>query len=249
MSLSRRDILQRYQGSLFGLLWTLLTPLIMLAIYTFIFSVVFKAKWGGVDDKFQFSMLLFSGLIIFNCFSDIISRAPTLIINYASYVTKVIFPIEILPFVITISAIFNFILSFIIWLVFYITLIGLPSIYIVFVPLLMIPFILMCNGLAWILSSIGVYIRDVSQLVTLVVSALMFMTPIFYPITALPEQYQFYLHLSPITTVVELFRSLAIYGEMPSIKMLAVYTSSSIAIYCLGFMWFNKTSKGFSDVL
>lgn len=249
INLAKREILQRYQGSLFGLLWTILTPLIMLAIYTFIFSVVFKAKWGGVEDKYQFSMLLFSGLIVFNCFSDIISRAPTLIISYSNYVTKVIFPIEILPFVITLSALFNLLISFFVWLFFYTILIGFPSVYIVLTPIILVPFILMCIGLTWIISSIGVYIRDLNQLVTLIVSAMMFMTPIFYPISALPEKYQSYLHLNPITTIVESFRSLAIYGNIPDMEFLLMYSVFAVAIYVIGYFWFNKISKGFSDVL
>jgi lipopolysaccharide transport system permease protein len=249
ITLARRDIMQRYQGSVFGVLWSIINPIIMLGIYTFIFSVVFKAKWGGVDDKYQFSMLLFSGLIVFNCFSDIISRSPTLIVNYSNYVTKVIFPIEILPFVITISAMFNFILSFMIWVIFYFILIGPPSITIILLPFILLPFILMCNGFAWVFSSIGVYIRDLNQVVMLGVSAMMFMTPIFYPISAIPEKYQHYLFISPITSVIESFRDLAINGVIPDLSQYVSYCITSIVIYWFGYMWFKKVSKGFSDVL
>lgn len=249
ISLSRRDILQRYQGSFLGMFWSILTPIIMLAIYTFIFSVVFKAKWGIGGDKYQFSMLLFSGLILFNLFSDILSRSATLMLSHSNYVTKVIFPIEILPWVITLSALFNFILSFGIWFVFYTLLIGLPSISVVFMPLIIVPFCFLCCGFAYFISSLGVFLRDLNQLVTLVVSALMFMTPIFYPITALPEKYQYYMYFNPITNVVEMFRDIAIYNNSLSLINYVIYLSSSLLIYLLGYLCFQKLRKGFSDVL
>ncbi|ABM05144.1 ABC-2 type transporter permease protein [Psychromonas ingrahamii 37] len=249
ISLTRRDILQRYQGSLLGVFWSILTPIVMLAIYTFIFSVVFKAKWGIGGDKYQFSMLLFSGLILFNFFSDILSRSPELLVSHSNYVTKVIFPVEILPWVITLSALFNFILSFIIWFIFYTLLIGLPALSVIFTPAIVIPFCFLCCGLSYIISATGVYLKDTNQLVALLVTAMMFLTPIFYPISALPEKYQVYMYLNPITNVIEMFRDIAIYNNSITLNGYAIYFFSSAFIYLLGFLWFQKLRKGFSDVL
>lgn len=248
-SLAKRDVMVRHQGSIFGLLWSLITPMIMLAIYTFVFSVIFKARWGGGDDKYYFAMLLFSGLIVFNYFSDVITRSPNLIISHSNYVTKVIFPIEILPWVITISALVNFILSFFVWLVFYMVLIGFPPVTIILLPVIIIPFIFMCNGFSFILSSIGVYLRDLNQITLLIVSALVFLAPIFYPISSVPNEYQKYLYLNPITSVIEQLRSISIYGKLPSLKPYLFYLTFSMMVYWLGFFWFQKTKKGFGDVL
>lgn len=248
-SLSRRNVQQRYQGSFLGLLWSVLTPIIMLVIYTFIFSVVFKSKWGGSSDKYQFAMLLFSGLIVFNLFSDIVSSSSSLIVSYSNYVTKVIFPVEILPWVITLSSLFNFMISFVIWLIFYIALIGIPSLSILLIPIVMIPFCLFCCGLSYIISSLGVYLRDINQLTSLIITALMFMTPIFYPISALPEQYRSYMYWNPVTNVIEMFRDVAIYDIRIQTYYYLTYFLSSLCVYLIGFWVFKKLRKGFSDVL
>ncbi|PSV10556.1 ABC transporter permease [Photobacterium leiognathi] len=249
LSLSKRDLQQRYQGSLLGFLWSVITPILMLGIYTFIFSVVFKAKWGVGGDKYEFAMLLFSGLIVFNLFSDIISRSSLLIVSHSNYVKKVIFPVEILPWVVTISSLVNFLISFVIWFVFYITLIGLPSIEILLIPIVIVPFCFLCAGLSYFISAIGVYLRDLNQIISLMITAIMFMTPIFYPISAIPEKYQSIMYINPLTNVIEMFRDLAIFGNDIKIYSFIIYLLSSLFVYILGYLSFKSLRKGFSDVL
>lgn len=248
-TLCRRDILTRYQGSLLGLLWAVVTPLMMLVVYTFVFSVVFNAKWGGVENRYEFALILFSGLLAFNIFSDVVTRAPSLIVAYASYVTKVVFPVQILPLVITLSAMFNFCVGCVVWLAGYCVLIGVPSVHLLWLPVLLLPYLLFVTGMAWFVSSIGVFIRDLGQVVGVAVTALLFMTPIFYPLSAIPQIYHKYMYLNPITFIVESLRSVMISGRMPDMGGMAIFTGFALLVYVAGFLWFQRTRKGFNDVL
>jgi lipopolysaccharide transport system permease protein len=247
---AKREVLGRYRGSIMGLLWPIIIPIFMLAIYTFIFSVVFKARWGETGgSKTEFALMLFAGLIVFNIFSECITRAPGIILSNVNYVKKVVFPLEILPIVNLISALFHGAISLIVWIFAYIILFGLPHATIIYLPLIILPYLLFIMGLSWFLASLGVYLRDVGQIVNLLTTVLMFMSPIFYPLTALPEDYRHFLYLNPLTTVIEQVRSVLYFGNPPNFPILVVYWVSAFMIAWMGFAWFQKTRKGFSDVL
>ncbi|HCP78473.1 MAG: sugar ABC transporter permease [Pusillimonas sp.] len=249
-SLGSREVLGRYRGSMLGILWSLVNPIFMLTVYTFVFSVVFKARWNyGSDSKAEFALLLFSGLIIFNLFSECINRSPNLILSHSNYVKKMIFPLETLPWVVMISALFHAAISVGVWIIAYTLLIGVPSIKIIYLPLIFLPLMLLTIGLSWFLSSLGVYLRDVSQFVGVLTTMLLFMSPIFYPLSALPEKYHIYLLMNPLTAIVEQARDVMYWGKSPNWDLLAPYYIASGLIAWLGYAWFQKTRKGFADVL
>lgn len=247
---ANREVLGRYRGSFMGILWSFFNPLFMLAVYTFVFSVVFKARWNTASDsKTEFALVLFAGLIVFSLFAECINRAPSLIVSNVNYVKKVVFPLEILPWVTLGSALFHGSISLMVWLVAYVIFFGIPHATVLYLPLIMAPFVLFIMGVSWLLASLGVYLRDVSQFIGILTTVLMFMSPIFYPATALPETYRHLLYLNPITPVVEQTRDVLFWGKAPDFPMLGIYMVVSAFIAWLGFAWFQKTRKGFADVL
>ncbi|WP_460069168.1 ABC transporter permease [Pseudomonas sp. H2_E05] len=247
---AKREVLGRYRGSALGLLWSFFNPVFMLVVYTFVFSVVFKARWSsGSDSKAEFALVLFAGLMVFNLFSECINRAPGLILSNVNYVKKVVFPLEILPFVTLLSALFHMGVSLVVWLLAYVILIGPPHLTVLYLPLILLPLALLIMGLSWALASLGVYLRDVSQLIGVVTMSLMFLSPIFYPVTALPQTYRYLLYLNPLTTVIEQVRAVLYFGASPDFALLAAYLAATCLVAWLGFAWFQKTRKGFADVL
>jgi lipopolysaccharide transport system permease protein len=249
-TLAEREILGRYRGSFLGILWSFLNPVFMLTIYTFVFSLVFKARWGiEGESTAEFALILFAGLIVFNFFSENISRAPTLILSNVNYVKKVVFPLEILPIVTLGSAFFHLIISLLVWFIFYLILSDTPTVYIFYLPLVLLPLIFISLGISFFLVSLGVYMRDISQIIGMVITGLMFLSPIFYPISALPDQYQFLLLFNPLTTEIEMVRDVLIWGKSPNWNSYLFYLTASLLMLCLGFSWFQKTRKGFADVL
>lgn len=233
-----------------GLLWSFFNPVLMLAVYTFVFSVVFQARWtGGSGSKTEFALVLFAGLMVFSLFSECLNRAPGLILGNANYVKKVIFPLEILPVVAFGSAVFHMMISLIVWLIFYLLFFGIPPASILQLPLVILPLAMMTMGFSWLLASLGVYLRDVSQVIGVFTTVLMFLSPIFYPIVVLPEEYRLFMQVSPLTFVVEQTRDVMIWGKGIDWGGWLIYTGISAFVAWLGFAWFQKTRKGFADVL
>lgn len=249
-TLARREVISRYRGSVLGLLWSFFTPVLMLVVYTFVFSVVFQAKWSeGHTSRSAFALVLFSGLIIFNLFSECINRAPGTIISNANYVKKVIFPLEILPWVNVVAALFHFAISCLVWVVFYLFEVGIPHITILLLPAILLPFILMIMGMSWFLASLGVYLRDVSQIVGIVTMVLMFLSPIFFPTSALPESVRSLLLLNPLAHFIEQTRDVMYWGKMPELVPWVKGLLINLFVAWAGFIWFQKTRKGFADVI
>ena len=249
-ALVQREVVGRYRGSFMGILWSFFNPVFMLIIYTFVFSVVFKARWSvGSDSKTEFALILFAGLIVFNLFAECFNRAPGLILSNVNYVKKVVFPLEILPWVALGSAMFHTLISLGVWLIAYLILFGVPHITVLLLPLVVLPLLLFIMGLTWWLASLGVYLRDVSQFIGLFTTVLMFLSPLFFPSTALPEEYRYLLLLNPLTPAIEQARDVLFWGKVPDLTMLSVYLLISSLIAWLGFAWFQKTRKGFADVL
>jgi lipopolysaccharide transport system permease protein len=247
---AKREVLGRYQGSFLGLLWSFFNPLLMLAVYTFVFSEVFKSRWStDSDSKTEFALLLFVGMIVFNLFAECIGRAPSIILANPNYVKKVVFPLEILPFIGFLSATYHALISLGVWLAAYTLLFGVPHATVLYLPILFLPFGLFIMGLSWVLASLGVFLRDVSQLVGVLITVLMFLSPVFFPASALPEAYRRLLYLNPLTTVIEMTRDVLYWGKAPAFDVLALYWLGASFIAWLGFAWFQKTRKGFADVL
>ena len=249
--LTRRDIDSRYRGSLVGLAWSFITPLLLLVVYTFVFSVVFKARWGigNNESKSDFAIILFAGMIVFGLFSEIINRSPGLVTSNVSYVKKVVFPLEILPGVALGSALFHSMISlFVLLLVQLLINFYLPWT-IIFFPLVLFPLIFFSMGIAWFLAALGVFVRDVGQITGIFTTILMFMSADFYPVSSLPEEYQFWLGLNPLVLIITESRKSLVFGELPDWTTLIVALFVSLAVAFAGFWWFQKVRKGFADVI
>lgn len=251
LQMSEREVVGRYRGSVMGMAWSFFNPVLMLAVYTFVFSVVFQTRWGvaGEASKTSFAILLFVGMIVHGLFAECANRAPSLILGNVNYVKKVVFPLEILPWVAMGSALFHAAISLLVLLVAQLVFHqSLPWTVVLF-PLVLLPLLLATMGAAWFLAAIGVYLRDVSQTIGIITTVLLFLSPIFYPISALPEQYRIWLHLNPLTFIIEEGRKTLVFGQMPDWSGWGVYMVVSVAIAWMGFWWFQKTRKGFADVL
>lgn len=250
MGLIKREIIGRYRGSVMGLLWSFFNPVLMLAIYTFVFSVVFKSRWvGGSDSKTEFALVLFAGLLVFNLFAECLNRAPGLILSNVNYVKKVIFPIELLPVIALGTAAFHFLVSLLVWILFFCVFFGVPSPTILWLPIVLIPLVLITLGFSWLLASLGVFIRDISHVVGITITILMFLSPIFYPVSVLPVKYQLFMKLNPLTFVVEQVRDVMIFHRPLNGFSWLIHFLLSALVAWIGFAWFQKTRKGFADVL
>ncbi|MDG4908805.1 ABC transporter permease [Mesorhizobium sp. WSM4898] len=252
VNLTRREVAGRYRGSMLGILWSLLTPLLMLAVYTFMFGTVLRMRWAGGGDAqptAEFALILFVGLIFFQTFSEMLTRAPTLILANVSFVKKVVFPLEILPVVALAAALFHMLVSFLVMLIFLLLSRGSIPLTAPLLPIVVAPFMLLLIGLSWFFAAAGVYFRDISQVLNPIVSALMFLSPIFVPAEALPSAVRPWLTLNPISIPVEQARQVLIFDQIPNWSALAVYTIAAAIIAGLGFLFFQATRKGFADVL
>jgi lipopolysaccharide transport system permease protein len=245
-----REFRARYRGSLLGVVWAILTPLLTVLVFTFVFSVVFKTKWG-VDKTTNgsFVVILLLGLAINNIFAESISRAPTVIMANVSYVKKVVFPLEVLPVVVVIGSLVNasFSLGIVIVANFFIT--GIVHSTLLFLPFILAPYLLLVVGVTMFFSSIGVFIRDLSQIVGLLVTILLFMTPIFYPLSSVPEPYRAWLYLNPLTFTIEQARGVSLFGLPPDWTGISLYSAGAVAILAAGLFWFQRTRNGFADVM
>lgn len=248
--LTKREVIGRYRGSIMGLLWSFFNPVFMLCVYTFVFSVVFKARWNaGSDSKTEFALILFAGLIVFTIFSECINRAPNIVLENSNYVKKVVFPLEILPWITLGTVCFHACISIGVWLLAYIVFFGIPHITVLLLPLVLLPVIFIILGLAWALASLGVYLRDVAQVTGIMTTVLMFLSPIFYPVAAIPESYRSFLLLNPLAPAIEQTRKVLFWGIVPSFTEWLAYLGVSLFVAWLGFLWFQKTRKGFADVI
>uniref|UniRef100_UPI003341009C ABC transporter permease n=1 Tax=Castellaniella defragrans TaxID=75697 RepID=UPI003341009C len=250
LALAKREVIGRYRGSMLGLLWSFFNPVFMLAVYTFVFSVVFKVRWsGGSESRAEFALILFAGMIVFNLFAECFNRSPSLVLSNANYVKKVIFPLEVLPWVAIGSALFHALISAFVWLIFYAIVIGPPHFTVLLLPFVLFPLILLIVGLGWGLASLGVYLRDISQLVGILTTVLMFLSPIFFPIEALPEKYRPLLVLNPLAPAISQIREILYWGTVPDPGRYLMYLAGCFFAAVLGFAWFQKTRKGFADVI
>lgn len=249
--MTQREVIGRYKGSMIGLLWSFLNPVFMLLVYTFMFSVVFKARWGGGEDQSmsQFAVVLFVGMIVHGLFAEVLNRAPGVVLSNANYVKKVIFPLEILPVINMGAALFHSLISIVVLLVAFVIFNGFLHWTAIFTPLVLLPLMIFTLGLAWILASLGVFIRDVGQTVGILTTAMLFISPVFFPVTALPEALRPWMMANPLTFIIEQAREVLVWGRLPDWEGLGVYTLAAVIVAWAGYVWFQRTRKGFADVL
>lgn len=249
--MTQREVVGRYKGSALGLAWSFFNPVFMLAVYTFVFSIVFKARWGLNEDesKTQFAVILFVGMIIHGLFAEVLNRAPALVLGNTNLVKKVVFPLEILTIINMGAALFHSLISITVLLSAFALLNGYLHWTIVFIPIVLMPLVILTVGIGWILASLGVFLRDVAQTIGIMTMVMMFLAPVFYPLTALPEQYRIWIMLNPLTFIIEQARAVLIWGQYPDWSGLAIYTILATVFAWMGYAWFQKTRKGFADVL
>jgi lipopolysaccharide transport system permease protein len=248
--MSKREVIGRYRGSVMGLMWSFFNPILMLAVYTFVFSIVFKARWSvESNSKSEFAIVLFAGLIVHGLFAECVNRAPGLILSNVNYVKKVVFPLEILPWVTLGSALFHASVSFAVLLMFYAIVHFSLNWTAIFLPVLLLPLALWTMGISWFLASVGVFVRDVGHTIGIVTTIMLFLSPVFYPVSALPENLRPLLHLNPLTFIIEQVRTVLIWGNLPNWIGFVIYFGFSMLLAWIGFFWFQKTRKGFADVL
>lgn len=252
--MTRREITSRYKGSIFGLLWAFLTPVLMLAVYTFVFSIVFKARWAGAglgeeQSQSDFAIMLFTGMIVYGIFAESVNRAPGLILGNPNYVKRVVFPLDILPWVVMGTAMFNALVGFCVLIAFFLLTNHQLTWTAAWLPFVLLPLIFLCMGLSWFLCSLGVYLRDVGQTVGIATTMLMFLSPVFYPVASLPLTFQFYLKLNPLTSIIEQTRDVLLLNQPPDLMTLLISSLASLFFAWAGFVWFQKTRRGFADVI
>lgn len=244
-----REMFSRYQGTHLGVTWVVLEPLLMLSVYTTVFYLIFKRHWRSAEESvLEYAVILFSGLIVFNIFREVVNDAPKLILRNVNYVKKVVFPLEILPVVSIFSAASHFIISALLLLTCLI--IGFDiHLQVLYVPLILLPYLLILFGVAMFLASFGVFFRDIGQVVSLLITAALFLSAVFYPVSSVPENYRIFFYVNPVAFSIEQFREAVIWGHAPDWRWLLLYYPLGLLIGWLGIFWFQKTRKGFADVL
>lgn len=250
VQLCARDYAARYRGGLLGIGWSFLNPILTLAMYSFVFVVVFRMRWpSGPDVQGNFVILLFTGLIVHALFAELISRAPLAVTSNVAYVKKVVFPLEFLPLMPLLGALVNFAvgLLLVLLLVFYLQ--GYIPPTALFLPIVLIPFILTILGISYFFAAVGVFVRDLAQLISFIVSIALFASPVLYPLDSVPERFRYLLYANPITFAVEELRNLSILGIAPNVIGLSIYMLAAIILFVLGLTFFERTKKGFADVL
>ena len=248
----RREVEGRYRGTLMGLAWSFITPLFMLGVYTFAFSLVFRSRWPQSDlgdTHFGFVLILFAGMIIFGLFQECASRAHMLIVGQANYVKKVVFPLEILPWVQLGSGLIHLLIALIPLLVAQLLATGQLTWTTLLLPVVLLPMMLGLLGMMWLMAALGVYFRDLGQIITVLISAMMFLSPIFYPVSAVPEKARWVVYVNPLSYFIEATRDVVLWGKVPALIPWLAALFLGLLFLALGFAVFQKLRKGFADVL
>lgn len=249
--LAKREISARYRGSILGFLWPFISPLVMLGVYTIVFGVVFKAKWSdeagsGLAD---YAVQLYAGLVVFQVFQECVARAPTLITAVPNYVKKVVFPLEVLPVSVLLAALFHGVISTVILLVFNGAVNHTLHWTLVWLPLVWLPLLGFSIGCTWLVSAIGVYVRDIQHVVSLGLQVLFFATPILYPLSRAPDRLRWLLRLNPLCDIIANQRAVLVEGVPPCWTALGIGLVCGVVIAAAGYAFFMHTKRGFADVV
>lgn len=248
--LTRRDIAARYQGSAAGVLWAFFSPVLLLLVYTFVFGFVFKARWLGAEtDRSFFALNLFAGMIVHGFLAECVVRAPGLMQQHSNFVKRIVFPLWLLPLVPLASALFHTVVSFLVLLVAHTFIVQTLHWQLLALPLLILPFVLFLAGLVWLFAALGVFFKDLAQIIPLLVTVLMFMSPVFYPAEALPESVRPIMYMNPLTPAIETLRGVLFAGELPSVLGYSIFLVAGLLCAGLGLLLFNRLKVGFADVL
>jgi len=251
LQMLKREIQQRYRGSQLGFLWAFVYPILMLLVYTFVFGMVMKVKWGVEgQDNLDFGLILFAGLLLHGMLAEVLNSSVNLIRGNQQYVKKVVFPLPLLTMVALANALFHMLLGMLILLLMVVLTGGTLHVTALLAPIVLLPFVLFLLGASWFVSVLGVYMQDLKQFVGVLVTVLLFLGPIVYPFSSVPEEIKAYvLWGNPLTIIVEQFRAVVLFGKMPDWEILGIYSIFALAMLVLGTWFFNKTRDGFADVI
>lgn len=245
-----RDYQMRFRGSSLGLFWAILTPLMTAGVFTFVFSSVFAARWDAtVAGPFDFALIFMVGLAVHSIFSEVVARAPTLMLSNASYVTKVVFPLEILSLVTLLTALLTAGINIAIVVLLQLVLNWQISPMLICLPFVLMPYLIFVLAIGLLIAAVGVYLRDLSQGAGLLITITMFLSPIFYPVDAVPEQYRFWMWLNPLTFIMQEARAVTLFDRWPNFYGLGLYTACSLVLLWFAFWLFQRLRIGFADVL
>lgn len=249
ISLTKRELAARYRGSILGILWTLLTPVVMIVIFTIIFAGIFKAKFGASSSQWDYALYLFCGLLPWNAFQESLQLSSSTIVAHANLVKRVIFPLETLPVSLSLAAVVNQMFGTIVLVIAIAILRQELHATIIFLPVILIPQIIATFGAAWLVASLGVFIRDIVQGIALVLMAWMYLTPIIYPESLVPAPYRSLISMNPFTPLVRNYRRVLIEGLPPDWTGLAYFAAFAFISFMVGYWWFARTRKNFADVI
>ncbi|OAH88118.1 sugar ABC transporter permease [Xanthomonas arboricola pv. juglandis] len=250
LELSKREVLGRYRGASFGLLWSLISPFLLLIVYTIAFGSIMKSRWPQVaEGQAHFSLVLFVGLIVHGFFAECLSRSPYLIMGNPNFVKRVIFPLEILPWPMVASALFHVLMNTVVFALLRLAMDGQISWTIVLLPVVLLPLVVLGLGVSWFLASLGVYFRDITQVTGVLSTALLFLSSAMIPEQAIPENFELVFKLNPLTFIIDQAREVALWGNLPNFTGLGIYMCIAIIVFYAGFAWFKATRRGFADVI
>ena len=248
-SLTRRELTARYRGSLLGIMWTMVTPIVMIAIFTFIFAGIFKARFGASNSQWDYALYLFCGLLPWNAFQESLQLSSSTIVAHANLVKRVVFPLETLPVSLSLAAVVNQLFGTMVLIVAVILLRREMHVTLIYLPLILIPQLIATFGAAWLVASLGVFVRDIVQGIALVLMAWMYLTPIIYPESIVPAQYRLAINLNPFTPLVRNYRRVILDGLSPDWAGLAYFAAFALITFIFGYWWFARTRKNFADVI
>jgi lipopolysaccharide transport system permease protein len=244
-----RDLRARYIGSFMGVFWSVIHPIVLLVSYTFVFSVIFGLRPRPDTGTTSFPLFLFCSILPWLFFQETLQRSSTIIIENANLVTKTLFPSEILPLVVLLSGLVNHVIGFSILLVIIFFTLGKVSLFILLVPVYFFLLMLFTLGISWFVSSLNVFVRDVSQVLTVILTFWFWFTPIFYSIDRFPPQLSFLVRLNPLAQVVIGYRDCLLRMRTPDLRILAVFAATALAVFAAGGIFFRKTKRDFVDIL
>jgi lipopolysaccharide transport system permease protein len=248
-SLARKELQAKYRGSALGFAWAMLTPAVMIAIYTFIFAGLFGARFGAQGTKWDYALYLFCGLLPWTAFQESMQSASNVIINHANLVKRVVFPLEALPLAQVLAAHATQLFGMIVLLAAVLIVRRELHATLLWLPVLFVPQVFFVLGAAWFVASLGVFLRDTAQVVALALVAWFFLTPIIYPEQVIPARYQRLASLNPFAPLVRSYRRVIIEGSPPGWNGMLYFAAVALVVFLFGYWWFARSRKNFADVI
>jgi lipopolysaccharide transport system permease protein len=248
-SLARREVAARYKGSVLGILWAVVTPVVTIATFTLIFAGIFGARFGTSGSGWEFALYLFCGVLPWTAFQEAVQISSQKIVSQANLVKRVVFPLEILPVAQTLASLANQLFGTIALVILALIIQRTLHPTILWLPVLVLPQLLVTFGAAWLVASLGVFLRDIVQGIALLLMVWMYLTPIIYPETIVPERFRPFINANPFTSLIRSYRNIMLEGTQPDWRGLAYFTGFALIVFVFGYWWFARTRKNFADVI